>query len=358
MTDNYIFALIITSLLSLFFQSHLQKAAIKVGLVDKPNERKQHEGIVPLTGGLGIFLAFSFTVLLLDSSINNIRVFFSGAMILVIIGVLDDIHEIKASHRLVAQMLVGFIIFQFNNIQLLDFGEILIKGEVLELGAFSLPVTIIAVVGVINAFNMLDGIDGLAGSIALIILSMLSLFALYAGDISTFQLLGILSVAILVFLLFNWRFYHKKTALVFLGDSGSLFIGYVLAYFLIKLSQGDQRIITPVAALWIFAYPVIDTVTMMFRRMLKGHSPFDADREHFHHLLQMAGFSQHKTTSIIICINITCVLIGFLINSYHVAESYAFYVFIVLYVAYYLMIMRAWKVQRFLKRTFVINDAK
>ena len=353
MSDNYLFALIITVLLSFFFQNHLRKAAIKIGLVDKPDHRKNHDGEIPLTGGIAIFFAFSFSVLLMGESIYNIRVFFSGAMILMVVGVLDDLHEIKPVYRLYMQILVGFIIFQFQGIQLVDFGQLLLEGNTLELRNFSLPITIFAVVGVINAFNMLDGIDGLAGSVATIILFVLAMLALGNGDVSSFQLLGLLSAATFVFLIFNWCFLCRNKALVFLGDSGSLFIGFVVAYFMIKLSQGEGRAVVPVAALWLFAYPVIDTFTMMIRRIKKGRSPFNADREHFHHLLQLAGFSSHSTTSIIIFINVLCIGIGVMIDRMGIVESYAFYAFLLLFILYYLMIMRAWKVQRFLKRRLI-----
>ncbi len=111
-------------------------------------------------------------------------------MIIMIVGVLDDLHDIKASHRLYMQIVVGFIIFQFNQVQIVDFGQLILEGTTLELRNFSLPLTILSVVGVINAFNMLDGIDGLAGTVSLIIISVLALSALSVGDISSFQLLG------------------------------------------------------------------------------------------------------------------------------------------------------------------------
>jgi UDP-GlcNAc:undecaprenyl-phosphate/decaprenyl-phosphate GlcNAc-1-phosphate transferase len=352
MTDNYFFILIITFLLSLFFQNHLRQTAKKVGLVDNPCERKNHQGVIPLSGGIAIFLAFSFSVLLLNESITDIRIFFSGAMILVVVGVLDDLHDIKPSYRIYMQILVGFILFQFNHIQILDFGELLVPGNTLELKSFSLPITIIAVVGVINAFNMLDGIDGLAGAVATIIFLTLAILALLAGDISSFQLLGILSMSTFVFILFNWRFYNNKKALVFMGDSGSLFIGFVIAYYLIKLSQGEHRVMLPTTALWIFAFPIIDTMTMMFRRLIKGRSPFLADREHFHHLLQQAGFGIHTTTLIIIMINVVCIAIGIAIGEFKLTESYMFYAFLMLFIIYYYIIMRSWKVKRFLKRQF------
>jgi len=355
MTDNYFFTIIITLLLSFFFQNQFRKTAKKVGLVDKPCERKQHCGAIPQSGGIAIFLAFAFSVLLLDDSIHDIRVFFSGAMILIVVGILDDLHDIKPSYRIYLQIVVGFIIFQFNHIQLIDFGQLLIPGKTIELGDFSLPITILSVVGVINAFNMLDGIDGLAGSVATIILLALAILSFNAGDTSSFQLLGLLSTATFVFVLFNWRFYNNKKSLVFMGDSGSLFIGFVIAFYLIKLSQGGERIISPVAALWIFAFPIIDTMTMMFRRLLKGRSPFNADREHFHHLLQLAGFNPHTTTFIIIMINIICITIGIAIGQLQLIEAYMFYAFLTLFIAYYYMIMRAWKVQRFLKRQLHLN---
>ena len=350
MSDNYFFALLITIALSFFFQSHFRNVALKIGLIDVPSQRKQHQGDVPLTGGIAIFLAFSFSVLFLVDSIHHIRVLCAGALILMVVGVLDDLHEIKASHRFYMQAIVAFVIFQFQGIQLLDFGELLIKGNTLSLGDFSLPFTVIGVIAVINAFNMLDGVDGLAGSVACIILFTLSMMALSHGDSSSFQILGLLTTSTFVFVLFNWRFFRHKNTKVFMGDAGTLFIGYILAYFLIKLSQGENRVMPPIAALWIFGYPIIDTTTMILRRLIKGGSPFNADREHFHHLLQLAGFSGHTTTFIILLINILFVGIGVAIERFDLVESYAFYVFLICFLCYFYVIMRAWKIQRFLKR--------
>ncbi len=160
-------------------------------------------------------------------------------------------------------------------------------------------------------------------------------------------------MAIFVFLLFNWRFYLNKNSLIFLGDSGTLFIGFVIAYFLIKLSQGEHRAIAPVTALWMFAFPIIETVTMMIRRILKGHSPFKADKEHFHHLLQSAGFNKHTTTLIIVFINVLCLGFGIILYRINVPESYLFYSFLLFFIAYYFMIARAWKVKSFLIRNFI-----
>ncbi len=343
MSDNYTFALIITFFLGLNFQYSFRGAAVKVGLVDSPCERKNHCGQVPLSGGLAMFLAFAFTALLLNDSIHNLRPLFAGMMILMVVGVLDDLHELKPSTRLIMQLLAAFVAYQWGGVQLIDLGDLLAADKVLELRDFSLPITLFAIVGITNAINLLDGLDGLAGSISLLTTTLLSFIALSAGNIAYFHILGLMSVSILTFLLFNWRFYFNKKALVFMGDAGSLFLGFIIAWFLIRLSQGEERVIAPVTALWIFAFPVIETVTLIIRRLLKGRSPLTADREHIHHLLQDYGLSQRRTVLAILFISTAFVCIGLLGEYYQVPEHIMFYAFMLLFVAYFLLVRWAWK---------------
>jgi UDP-GlcNAc:undecaprenyl-phosphate/decaprenyl-phosphate GlcNAc-1-phosphate transferase len=347
MTDNYFFALIITALLGINFQYLFRRVALKIGFTDKPNSRKKHDGEVPLTGGLAIFLSFAFTVLLLDSSVHDIRAFFSGSLILVVIGVLDDFDELGSTQKFFMQLLAAFVAFQWGDIRLTDLGFILTESSSLELRDISLIFTIFAFLGVINALNMLDGVDGLAGSVALITTLAMAFFALINHDISSFQILGLISISLITFLFFNWRFYIHKKALVFMGDSGSLFIGFVIAYFLIKLSQGDNSSIRPITALWFFAFPIIETVTLLIRRMLQRHSPFVADRMHFHHLLQKAGFDLFCRTKIIFLISTICIGFGMIGEYYKIPEYIMFYCFVFVFITYDFIIIRAWKVRRF-----------
>jgi UDP-GlcNAc:undecaprenyl-phosphate GlcNAc-1-phosphate transferase len=342
MTDNYLFALIITFLLGLNFQHSFRGAAIKVGLVDTPCKRKNHECDIPLSGGIAMFLSFTFTALLLNDSIHNLRPLFSGLMILVVVGVLDDLHELKARTRFIMQLMAGFVAFQWGNVQLVDFGDLLAANKTLELRDFSLPMTLFAIVGITNAVNLLDGVDGLAGSISLLTIGILTIIAFLAGNISCFHILGLVCISILPFLFYNWRFYLNKKALVFMGDAGSLFLGFIIAYYFIKLSQGEDRCMVPVTALWIFAFPVIETITLIIRRLLQGRSPFSADREHFHHLLQAWGLSQPKTVLFILIISIVFAIIGLLGEYYPLPEHFMFYGFMLLFVAYFFAVRWAW----------------
>jgi len=142
-------------------------------------------------------------------------------------------------------------------------------------------------IGMLNAVNMVDGLDGLAASLVFI-----AIIAWTGDDVRNVVIPELLGAAILAFLLFNLRL--RGRALVFMGDAGSLFLGFVLTWFLVALSQGEQRLLAPVTALWLFALPLTDTISMMVRRILLRRSPFLADREHFHHILLAAGFGPQR----------------------------------------------------------------
>ena len=229
-----------------------------------------------------------------------------------------------------------------------DLGAIGFNAEIATLGMFSVPLTVFAAVGVINAVNMSDGIDGLAGCVSLVALISLALVAYWGGAFERLPLLGMLIAVIGAFLCFNLRL---GRASVFMGDAGSMFLGFALAWFLIDFSQGDDRLLPPAVALWIFAVPLIDTVAMMLRRTLRGRSPFAADREHFHHVLLLAGFSPKITLVIILTVSAACAAAGMAAWYLGVPEAVLFYAFLILFALYFWLIMRAWKVKRFLSRS-------
>jgi UDP-GlcNAc:undecaprenyl-phosphate GlcNAc-1-phosphate transferase len=341
MSDNYFFALIITFILGINFQNTFRKAAKHIGLVDKSGERKTPDRKIPLSGGIAMFLSLAFTALLLNESINELRPLFSGMLIMLVAGVMGDLQEMKTSQRFLLQLLAAFIAYQWGGVQLIDLGKLLAEGKTLELRNFSLPITVLTIVGIINTVKMLDrvdGADGLAGSIALVITFLLAMVALGAGNISAFQILGLVSVALVTFLFFNWRFYVNQKALLYMGDAGSLLLGFVIAYFLIKFSQGENRLLAPVTALWIFGYPVIDGMTMIIRRLLKGRSPFTRDRDHFHHLLQSAHVDLNTTTFILVFISTLCAATGMLGEHYQISQHIMFYGFIITFVCYFIII--------------------
>ena len=348
-TDDVISYLIAfgTAVLLLWF---LRRVAFRIDLLDQPGERKDHQGAVPLIGGLAMFLAFSFAALTLAAPIAHLRSFFMASALLVVVGVSDDLHELSSGARFLAQITAALLMSLHGGVVLHDLGAIGPQGGMAVLGDWSVPLTVFATVGVINALNMSDGIDGLAGSLSLMTALSLALIAWIGGDVGAVRILLLLAAVIVAFLLFNLRS-GRRRALVFMGDAGSMFLGFVLAWFFIHLSQGGERLMTPATALWIFAVPLIDTVSQMLRRILKGRSPFSADRGHFHHILMLAGFSPRQTLGIILAVTAVTTLIGLGGLYGGVPEAVMFYGFLGLFALYFLTIMRAWKLRRFIRRS-------
>ncbi len=346
MKFNYPISVLTAFGLTVFLLFFLRPVAFNIGLVDKPDERKQHEGVVPLTGGLAMFVALSFSILTLDTSIGWLRAFLAGALILVITGVLDDLHELSTTARFTAQIIATTIMAMWGGIVLNDFGYLLTTSSMLGTSWLAIPVTVFAAIGVINALNMLDGIDGLAASISLVSITGLAIVSINSGHRNILLVLGLLAAVLVAFLIFNLRCDKKNCSLAFMGDAGSMFLGFVLSWFFIMLSQGDDRAMAPVTALWIFGMPLNETLTMMLRRIRQGRSPFSADREHIHHLLEKKGFSNRRTLVLIVAASALFAAVGLLGHFLHIPEPVMFYSFLVVFGGYLLLIKRGWKVLR------------
>ena len=286
--------------MTLFLLLMLRPVATRIGLVDHPGERKLHGGAVPLIGGIAMFIAFCLSVLTLDIPITGLRAFFAGSLILVVIGILDDMHELTARTRFTVQIIATAIMAVWGGVVLNDFGHLLSSEFVFELYWLAVPVTVFAAIGVIIALNMLDGVDGLAGFVALVAVIGMAIISFAAGDMNTLMILGLVFSVITAFLIVNLRNDQKQCSMVFMGDSGSMFLGFALSWFLITLSQGDDRAMSPATALWLFAIQLFETLTMIIRRTRNGSSPFSADTEHIHNMLEHAGYSKRMTVLIIV----------------------------------------------------------
>ncbi len=326
----------------------LRPLAIRVGIVDTPGGRKHHNGDIPLVGGAAIYLAVVGGLLLTPFADWPVGAFIVVSSILLLVGVVDDAKgHTPPKLRLLIQGVAALIMVYGGGVELATLGRIL-DGIEVELGVLAIPFTVFAAVGFVNALNMIDGVDGLAGSVALTAAAGMAFFALRAGDMQSAAVLLLLGGGILGFLLFNWRFTPTRSARIFLGDAGTLFLGGSLCWFSIQLSQGDRPAMEPVTALWLFAVPLIDTVSMMIRRIWKGRSPFDADREHFHHIL-LAGLSERETVLLILAISVSCAGLGILGELYGVEQSLRFYLFLGFGLVHLFLLRHAWKVMRGLK---------
>ncbi len=323
----------------------LPPLARKIGLVDKPGGRKKHNGSIPLIGGIAMYAGVIAAIWLTQADFSGYQGLLLGGGLLLLVGSLDDKFNLSAASRFIAQVTAALLAFYFDQLSLAHLGN-LFGSSPFELGDWALPVTIVAIVGVINALNMSDGMDGLAGGLTLITLGSLTVVALYAGHFEYAFLLPVLIAAVLAFLSRNMRTRRHKHASVFMGDGGSMFLGFTLAWLVIKASQDPATGFTPTTALWIFALPLLDTVCIMLRRMLKGRSPFAPDREHFHHILLVAGHSVRRSVLIILGIATLLAGGGLLGLFLQLPESLLFSAFLTLFALYFWGMSHAWKVMK------------
>ncbi len=320
----------------------------RLGLIDIPGGRKLHDGAVPVIGGIGMFLGLVVSGMLFSSDLVSFLALALSLAIIMLVGVLDDQRDLSVKARFFAQILATLLMVFVADVCLIDLGDLLGFGNI-SLGWFAVPFTVFCVVGVINAMNMLDGIDGLAGSISLVIFVSMAALAFMSGAAEVGDVLLVYVAVITAFLLFNVRAFGRKSARIFMGDAGSMFLGFSIAWFLIDLSQGDKQAFSPVTALWIFALPLIDTCSIMLRRVRRGQSPFKADREHLHHFFERAGFSINQTLVVLVLAQSLFCLIGLLGHWYAVPEFVMLILFIALFSAYYFVFSHAWRAAKFIK---------
>jgi UDP-GlcNAc:undecaprenyl-phosphate GlcNAc-1-phosphate transferase len=335
------------------FIALIRPLAMKVGLVDLPDARKVHQGPVPLVGGLAIFVTVLVASLMSawGGPTPQVLSFLAAGALLVIVGVIDDFVEISPRARFLAQAVAALVMIYGAGIQLSDLGAMTFSGATLDLGLLAVPFTIFTTIGVINALNMCDGLDGLSGSQALVSVAGFALATVFWGGPGSSALLAILGGGIVGFLLFNLRLPGRARASVFLGDAGSMFLGFALTWFAISLSQGPDPIIKPASALWFVMLPVIDAVAMMLRRMARGRSPFAPDREHLHHIFILAGYSVNQTVGIMAGLALAGVAIGLATIWWNVPDLVVAGAFLGAGLLYYWLIMHAWRAMRFLHRS-------
>lgn len=317
--------------ITLLFIFLFERLAIKIGLVDEPGGRKIHSRPIPLIGGIGVFIGFTFSLLTLNVSLSSYRCLIAVSGLMVFTGLLDDFHELSAKARLFVQFAAGCLAVWWGQNSLSTFGHIFGHSE-LKLSYFSIPITIFAVTGMINAMNMIDGVDGLAGCISLIQLFYLSCLAHMAHLYTDKQIIDVMLCALLGFMYFNFPFKSKAT--IFMGDAGSMLLGFFTVWFCIYLSQPGHAAAPPVVFLWVMAVPIFEIISVVLRRFIKKKSPFSADRAHLHYCLIDRGFSSLQTTAIISCFSALLGLIGVLgaINGW--TESSLFYSYLVLFLMY------------------------
>lgn len=314
LSEAHIIGTIISYILGVFVVPFVIYFSKKKGLVDAPNERKIHSEPISRLGGIAIWLSTILTFVFLiflsyypyGSLVSGILL---GGSLMFLLGLIDDIYGLNAKFKLLIQLSIATIVYLLG-IRI----DVLYNpfGAPIELGIFSYFITVLWITGITNAVNFIDGIDGLAGSvvtISAVTLGLISVAMVPSNPISAL-IAFILAGSMLAFLTYNFN-----PAKIFMGDSGALFSGFMLATLSIT---GVMKTVTlaMLVPLLILAVPILDITYSSLRRLSKGQSPFVADAEHIHHKLLKAGFSQNKTVFILAVFAICAgALAAYIVNS-------------------------------------------
>lgn len=301
MLDMYLVELILIMLITFVFTALIMPAVIKiathVNAIDVPKDnRRVHTKPIPRLGGLGIFAGFLFGYMLFGVHSIQMNSILIGSFIIIITGIIDDIKPIGAKYKLIGQICAACAIIFYGNI-LLD--EITAFGQVFKFGIMAYPITLFFIIACVNVINLIDGLDGLSGGITSIFLLTMGIIAFIQGRQATLEitLIFIMLGATSGFLLHNFN-----PAKIFAGDTGSMFMGFIIAVVSLLGFKGAMFLsfMVPLAVL---AIPILDTLFAICRRLLKKQPIFEADKDHMHHQFLKMNFSQRKTVVIIYLIN-------------------------------------------------------
>lgn len=334
----------------------LRALAIRFNWLDQPDVRKLHREPVPAVGGLTWMLAF-FAGMAASGLLTQLPWLMVGLTIICVLGAVDDRIPLPSVLRLLVQALAVIVAF-WHSAPLANFGELFWPGHPVYAASLSWPLTVFACVGVINATNMIDGMDGLLGLILLLILCLLLTFFHHLWQANMALVCGLAVAALIPFLCLNVRTPWLSEAKVFFGDAGSMSSGLLVAWLTVNASQAPLHTFMPVSALFWLAVPLVDTVSLMLRRVQNGSSPFKPDQQHLHHLLQRVGFSVPQSLSLILFTVIVLQSIGVLFHAIHLPASIQLMVFLVAAISYHLWIMHAIKRAHWLGRrlsTLTVN---
>ncbi|MFQ1844836.1 UDP-N-acetylglucosamine--undecaprenyl-phosphate N-acetylglucosaminephosphotransferase [Aeromonas veronii] len=342
----------LTALIMLFI---LRKVAKKVHLVDRPNERKQHQGLIPLVGGISIYITLMLILWGKSDLLVASDIYVLCASVLVLMGVIDDKYDVDYRIRLVIQILISCAMIFGAGLSLKSLGG-LVFGHELVLGPLGYIVTVFAVLGAINAFNMVDGIDGLLGGLTLATFGGLAYISYIDEQMFLARFCLLMMIIVLPYIILNLGFPFGVRRKVFMGDAGSMLIGFTVIWVLLQGTQGPKAQMYPVTALWLIAIPLMDMVTIMVRRVRKGHSPFKPDREHLHHICMKAGLSSRQTLLFICLLAVLLAAGGIILEAMNVPEIISLLLFIVVFLLYFSGLNSIWRILAWLRKRGVVSS--
>jgi UDP-GlcNAc:undecaprenyl-phosphate GlcNAc-1-phosphate transferase len=323
----FIVALVSCSVLVLL----LRGVAHRFGLVDHPGGRKNHTHPTPTVGGVAMFVAVLLALYWGDAYTEKITLLMECAALLVVLGLLDDRYGLQVNLRMMIQVFVALLVILGEEGTITHLGSLFGAGDI-HLGLLAVPFSLVAFVGGINAMNMIDGADGMAGKMAVITVLGVAIIFYLSGAVELLPLTWAMFGALIGFLFFNTRLFVRR-AWVFMGDAGSMWLGLVLGWFMAQVTS-DAVSAEPALVFWLFGIPLIDTLTVMLRRLRRNGSPFAADRTHIHHVLEHAGLSVRRTVLVLSLAQLVLVGIGvcfFLIQAPAALVFWSFMLFMAVY---------------------------
>jgi UDP-GlcNAc:undecaprenyl-phosphate GlcNAc-1-phosphate transferase len=333
----------------------LRRPAERWGLVDHPGGRKRHAVPVPLTGGVaitaGLILALAFSF----SAFAQYSAFFAGVMLLALVGLMDDLGEVSPGTKLLLQVVAALLMTSWGENFLVNLGD-LFGTNPINTRHWAIPLTALAALAVINAINMLDGLDGLAGSLVLGILLVLTAFAWSIGDPNAAKILIVLAGALAGFLFFNLPWPLRGRHRTFMGDAGSMVLGFAVAWFSVALTQRGAVTVPPPVMLWVLGIVLMDVFTVTVRRLARRRSPMAADRDHIHHMLLRRGFGPWQTLGLLVGSNVVLALIGTAMWKTGVADRWIFWSYLAVCAVYFALFFMPFRLYRLRARAAAAED--
>ena len=293
-------ALFAAALIALISTPVVRSLAVRVGAVDVPKDgRRMHDHPIPRMGGLAIFFGFILSVLLYVEMTPQLRGMLLGGVIIVVLGIFDDIYALGAKFKLVIQIVAALTaVLSGNVIQILSNPNVLSPNPWWDLGWLSYPATVLWIVAITNAVNLIDGLDGLACGVSTISALTMLVISLAVADAPVAIVMAALAGGCIGFLPYN-----LNPAKIFMGDTGSTFLGFILAVMSIQGLFKFYTIISFAVPFLMLGLPIFDTCFAFIRRIAHGQSPMHPDRSHVHHRLIDMGFNQKQAVAVLYIIS-------------------------------------------------------
>ncbi len=289
-------AILCAAVVSFLMCPFVKSFAYKIGAIDVPKDgRRMHKKPIPRLGGLAIFLGFLVSMLLFVKIDRQIQGILLGAVIIVVLGVIDDMTPLKAWFKFVVQIVAALVaVWHGVVIRFISNPNFLSDLAFLKLDWLAIPVTVIWIVGITNSVNLIDGLDGLANGVSIISELSMLLIALLVSEVNVS-----LIMAAMVGACFGFMPYNQNPAKMFMGDTGSTFLGYMLATVSVQGLFKYYAVISFAVPFLILGLPLFDTLFAILRRLARGQNPMSPDRGHIHHRLIDMGLNQKQAVSVL-----------------------------------------------------------